>query len=189
MFESMAVFVIGVFFVVFFILAPVLWVISTYNRFKVLLVKISEADSGIDVALTKRYDTLTKLIDVVKAYAKHESVLFEKVVMLRGNMSMAEKTEASRVMDDAAKKLRFVAEDYPELRSSENYKQLQDAIVDAEDHLQAARRLYNMNVSSFNQAIAMLPASIIANFAKHTPREFFATDEVRRGDVDMKGLL
>jgi LemA protein len=170
------------------VLCTAVWAISVSNRFKVLLVKIGEADSGIDVALTKRYDTLTKLINVVNAYAKHESVLFEKVVMLRANMGVEEKTEASRIMDNAAKKLHVVAENYPELRSSENYKQLQDAIVDAEDHLQAARRVYNMNVSSFNQAIAVFPASIIANRASHTPRVFFAADEAKRADVDMKGL-
>ena len=74
--------------------AALIWAISTTNRFKVLLIKITEADSGIDVALTKRYDTLTKLIDVVKAYAKHETELFERVINLRSGMSIAEKSEA-----------------------------------------------------------------------------------------------
>lgn len=69
----------------------VIWIISTSNRFKILLVKISEASSGIDVALTKRYDTLTKIMDVVRAYAKHETETFEKVIKLRAGMSIAEK--------------------------------------------------------------------------------------------------
>jgi LemA protein len=171
--------------VVVFVLYPVLWAIGMSNRFKILLVKIGEADSGIDVALTKRYDTLTKLVDVVKAYAKHESGVLKKITGLRANMSMTEKAEASRLMDDATKRLNIVAEDYPELRSSENYKQLQNAIVDAEDHLQAARRVYNMNVSSFNQAIVVFPASIIANSAGHTQKEFFEAEEAKRPDVKM----
>jgi len=82
-----------------------------------------------------------------------------------------------------AKQLNVIAEGYPELRSSENYRQLQDAIVDAEDHLQAARRVYNMNVSAFNQSIVQFPASIIANRAGHTPREFFEIEEKKRADV------
>lgn len=165
------------------LLAIVIWAISTSNRFKVLLVKITESDSGIDVALTKRYDTLTKLVDVVKGYAKHETELFEKVIKLRSGMSIAEKNEANHIMDEASKKISVLAENYPELRSNENFKQLQGAIVEVEDHLQAARRVYNMNVSSFNQAIALFPASIIANNAKHTQKEFFQAEEIKRTDV------
>ena len=167
------------------IIAVVIWAISTSNRFKILLVKIRESDSGIDVALTKRYDTLTKMIDVVKAYAKHETELFEKIIRLRSGMSMAEKNEANLLMDETAKRINVVAENYPELRSSENFKQLQDAIMDTEAHLQAARRVYNMNVSSFNQAIAVFPASIIADSARHTPKDFFEADEIRRADVQI----
>ncbi len=165
------------------VIAITIWVISTSNRFKVLLVKITEADSGIDVALTKRYDTLTKLIDVVKAYAGHETELFEKIVRLRSGMSMTEKIEANHLMDEASKRINVLAENYPELRSSENYKQLQVAIVEVEDHLQAARRVYNMNVSSFNQSIAVFPASIIAIKAHYTPKDFFEAEEIKRADV------
>jgi LemA protein len=164
--------------------AALIWAISTTNRFKVLLIKITEADSGIDVALTKRYDTLTKLIDVVKAYAKHETELFERVINLRSGMSMSEKSEVNLAMDTAAKQINLLAESYPELRSSENYKQLQAAIVDAEDHLQAARRVYNMNVSAFNQAIVMFPASLLAR--KHSPKEFFEAEEIKQTDVRIK---
>ena len=169
--------------IVILVIIAVCWGISASNRFKVLLVKIKEADSGIDVALTKRYDTLTKTIDVVKAYAKHETELFTKVIELRAGMTTAEKSAANQSMDDIAKKINVVAEAYPELRSSENYKQLQETIADAEDHLQAARRVYNMNVSSFNQAIAVFPGSIIANSAHHTAKEFFEAGEVKRSDV------
>lgn len=165
------------------VVGAVVWVISTSNRFKILLVKINEADSGIDVALTKRYDTLTKLVDVVKAYTKHETDLFERVIQLRSHMSIAEKSEANQAMDEVIGRINVVAENYPELRSSENYRQLQSAIVDAEDHLQAARRVYNMNVSSFNQAITVFPASLLAG--SHSPQEFFEADEIKRSDVAM----
>lgn len=168
------------------IVAVIGWVINTINRFQVLLVKIREADSGIDVALAKRYDTLTKLIDVVKAYAKHETEAFGQVIRLRSGMDIAEKAATSRQMDEAAEKIRIIAESYPALRSSENYKQLQEAIMDAEDHLQAARRVYNMNVSSFNQAIVQFPASVIANRAHHTPILFFEAEAIKRVDIEIK---
>ena len=159
------------------------WVIATSNRFKTLLVKITEADSGIDVALTKRYDTLTKLIDVVKAYARHESELLSVTIKLRSGMDVTEKAEVNRQMDATTEKIKILAEAYPELRSSENYRQLQVAIIDAEDHLQAARRVYNMNVSTFNQSIVMFPASIIANRMRYGVKPFFAAEEVKRADV------
>lgn len=168
-----------------FVVIAVVWIISTSNRFKILLVKIKEADSGIDVALTKRYDTLTKLLDVVKGYTKHETELFEKVIKLRSGMSISEKNEANHVMDETVRRINVIAENYPELRSAGNYKQLQDAIIDAEDHLQAARRVYNMNVSAFNQAIVVFPSSIIANSAHHTAKELFSSEEDKRADVPM----
>jgi len=169
--------------VVSMVIVVVIWAITTANRFKTLLVKIAEADSGIDVALTKRYDTLTKLIDVVRSYARHETETMGKLVELRAGMRMAEKAELSGQYDALAQRLHVIAEAYPQLNSSENYRQLQAAIVDTEDHLQAARRVYNMNVSSFNQAIAVFPDSMIANQAHYTPQEFFATQESKREDV------
>lgn len=165
------------------LIAAIVWVIAASNRFRTLLVKITEADSGIDVALTKRYDTLTKLIDVVKAYARHESELLSVTIRLRSGMDVTEKAEVSRQMDTAANKIKVIAEGYPELRSSENYRQLQDAILGAEDQLQAARHAYNTNVSSFNQSIVRFPASILANRMHYGVKAFFSAEEVKRADV------
>ncbi|MDD4599504.1 hypothetical protein SDC9_03943 [bioreactor metagenome] len=167
-------------------IAAVIWSIDVSNRFKTLLVKIAEADSGIDVALTKRYDTLTKLLDVVRAYAKHEMETLGKLVEMRSGLGITEKAELSSQYDALRQRLQVIAEAYPELKSSENYQQLQNAIVDAEDHLQAARRVYNMNVSSFNQAIVVFPDSIIANRANHKSKEFFAAEASKRADVMIK---
>ena len=107
--------------------AIVVWLVSTSNEFRTMLVRIKEADSGIDVALTKRYDTLTKMMDVVRAYAKHEVDTIQKTIELRQGMSVAEKADCSRKLDGASESLRVIAEAYPELRSSENYRVLEDA--------------------------------------------------------------
>jgi LemA protein len=162
------------------------WIINTSNRFKIMKVKIGEADAGIDVALQKRYDTLTKLMQTVKAYAKHEIDTLTKMVELRQGLSgatISEKADYAHKLDDAAAQIQVVAESYPELRSSDNYRQFQDAILDSEDHLQAARRLYNNNVSAFNQAIVVFPASIIANASHFAPMAFFEIEEAKRQDV------
>ena len=162
------------------------WYISTMNRFARLLVKIREADSGIEVALTKRFDTLSKLLDVTRAYAKHEADTLSGIVQLRNGMSMAERTAANVKMDELAGRINVMAEAYPELRSSENFRELQAAITEAEEHLQAARRIYNMNVSAFNQLLVSWPASIVGHILHHTAREFFAAEEHKKQDVNME---
>ena len=162
--------------VILFIIA--IWYISTSNKLNRAIVKIDESLSGIDVALTKRYDVLTKMIDVVKSYAKHEKETLFEVIKLRENMSMKEKNEANHAMDENFKKINIIAENYPELKSSENYKTLQQSIVDVEEHLQAARRLYNSNVSLFNQLLVSFPTSSIAKNKGMVKKEFFEADEI-----------
>ncbi len=165
------------------ILIFVIWYISTCNKLNRSVVKIDEALSGIDVALTKRYDVLTKMIDVVKAYSKHEKETLFEVINLRKDMSIKERSDANRAMDENIKKINVVAESYPELKSSENYKTLQQSIADVEEHLQAARRLYNSNVSLYNQLLVSFPTSTIAKNRGMTKKEFFEADEVKKEDV------
>jgi LemA protein len=161
------------------------WLISTGNKFKRSALKIDEALSGIEVALTKRFDTLTKMLDIAKGYAKHEQEAFTQVIALRKGMSVDELQSASAQLDRTAAQINAVAEGYPELRSSDVFVELQGGVRDAEEHLQAARRLYNSNVTAYNTAIVMYPASIIAN-AKHLKkRELFAADEAKKADVKM----
>ncbi|HWP52167.1 MAG TPA: LemA family protein [Clostridia bacterium] len=168
------------------IVVPLIWWIATGNKFKQLLVKISEAGAGIDVALTKRYDTLSKLLDITNAYAKHEVETFEKIVNLRKSMTLSEKALFSEQLDHMRSRLNVVAENYPELKSSENFKQLQVSAADVEEHLQAARRLYNANVSLLNQLVVSFPISIVANSMKISQQDFFAAEEAKKADVAMK---
>ena len=164
----------------------VLWYIITSNTLNKAIVKIEEADSGIDVALTKRYDVLTKMLDTVKGYAKHEKELIIETVNLRKGMSMEEKNAANNKMSEAFSKLNVVAENYPDLKASENFKVLQQSITDVEEHLQAARRLYNANISSFNQMIVTFPTSIVASTKGLTKKEFFEAEETKKQDVKIE---
>ncbi len=170
-------------FIVVIILIIIGYIISISNRLNRSIVKIDEASSGIDVALTKRYDVLTKMIDVVKGYAKYEQETIFKTIELRENMSMQEKNKANADMEDNFAKINALAENYPELKANENYKTLQQAIADVEEHLQAARRLYNANVSSYNQKLVTFPSSIIANSKGLVKREFFNAEDKKREDV------
>jgi LemA protein len=167
------------------ILIIISWYISTLNKLNITLVKIDESLSGIDIALTKRYDVLTKMIEVVKSYSTHEKETLFEVIKLRKNMSIREKKELNSSMDENFKKINIVAENYPELKSSDNYKALQQSIADVEEHLQAARRLYNSNVSSYNQLLVSFPTSSIAKSKGMTKKEFFEVDEIKKEDVKL----
>ena len=163
------------------VLVIVYWCIRTVNGFKKKEIRVEEGLSGVEVALTKRYDMLTKMLDTAKGYMAHESELFAKVIELRRGMSVAEMNDAQQQMDSLSGKLFAVAENYPELRSSDVFVELQRGIRDAEEHLQAARRLYNSSVTAYNTAIAMFPAKILAG--SHQPKEFFAAGAGKREDV------
>ncbi len=159
----------------------VIWMIATINGFKRREIKIAECLSGIEVALTKRYDMLTKLLDTAKGYMSHEEELFTKVIALRRGMSAEELQDADKQIGEMSAKFFAVAEGYPELKSAEIFSDLQAGIRDAEEHLQAARRLYNASVTDYNTSIAMFPASILAGGRQ--AKEFFAAEESKREDV------
>lgn len=163
-----------------------IWWIGTSNSFRRRLIKIDEAKSGIEVALTKRYDMLTKLLDTAKGYAAHEKDVIYETINLRRGMTIAEMQEASSKIDKLAQKLNVVAEAYPQLRSSDVFVNLQHGVIDAEEHLQAARRLYNSSVSSFNMAIAVFPSNIVARSQNLAPKEFFEADERAKSNVQIR---
>ena len=160
-----------------------LWRIKTSNDFKRKEIRVEEGLSGVEVALTKRCDMLSKMMDTAKGYMAHESELFTRVIQLRRGMSIAELNDAQQQMDSLSGRFFAVAEGYPELRSSAVFTELQRGIRDAEEHLQAARRLYNTNVTAYNTAIAMFPAKLLAGGRK--PKEFFAAEESKREDVKL----
>lgn len=161
------------------------WWIGTSNNFKRKKIKIEEALSGIEVALTNRFDKLTKLLDVAKGFAKHEQETFSQVISMRKGMNIGELNQCCSQMDTVAARINAVAEAYPELRSAETFTELQSAIRTAEQHLQAARRLYNSNVTLYNTAIAVFPTSIVAGAMNLQNAEFFVADEAKKADVQM----
>ena len=175
----------GVIIIIAVVVIVLVWFISISNKLNRAIVKIDEADSDIDVALTKRYDTLTKMVDVVKGYAKHEKETIFEVINLRKGMSVQEKEEASKKMDAMQGQINVLAEAYPELKSSENYNTLQKAIAEVEEHLQASRRMFNANVSSFNQMIVTFPTSVVAGMKGLSKKDFFEADDVKKEDVKM----
>lgn len=133
------------------------WYIIVLNKIKKAKLKVEEASSNIDVALTKRHDTLTKMLDVVKGYTKHEKETLFKVVNLRNGMNIKEKEEAIEILNDNYEQIKIIAENYPDLKSNENYITLQNSISEVEDSLQIARKAYNNNATNYNKILLSFP--------------------------------
>lgn len=171
--------------IIVIVVLAVLWYIGVMNSIKTLGLKVKEGESGIDVALTKRYDTLTKMLDVVKGFQAHEKATLTELVKLRSGMSMSERNAANKNMDEVTSQINVLAENYPELKSSNNFATLQNTISDVEEHLQAARRLYNSNVNAYNAKIVVFPNSIVAKNIGAVEKPYFEAEEVKRQDVKM----
>jgi LemA protein len=145
-------------------------IISARNR-------CDEAWSGIDVQLKRRHDLVPNLVESVKGYATHERATFEKVTQARAAAMQAsgpeEASGAETALSQALGGLRVVAEQYPELRATENFQQLQRQLSELEDEIQASRRIYNSNVQNYNTKIQQFPTSVIANQGGFEAKPFF----------------
>lgn len=155
----------------------VLWLILNYNRFITLRNRIKEAWADIDVQLKRRYDLIPNLVETVKGYAMHERELLEKVTQARtqamGAQTIKDRGDAENVLSQTLKSLFAVSENYPDLKASQNFLELQRELTDTEDKIQAARRFYNGNVRDFNTTLESFPQNAVAGIFKFKPAEFF----------------
>jgi len=159
----------------------VLWVVVVYNGLIKRRNRTKEAWADIDVQLKRRYDLIPNLVETVKGYAIHERELFEKVTEARtramGAKSIKERSDAENALSSTLKTLFAVSENYPQLRASENFLELQKELTDTEDKIQAARRFYNNNVMELNTKIESFPANIIASTFGFKQMELFELAE------------
>ena len=129
---------------------------------------------------------IDKMIEVVKGYVKHEQETLFKVIQVRENMNIKELKEANSSIDEGFNKVNALVENYPNLKADENFKVLQKTIVDVEEHLQAARRMYNSNVSLYNQLVESFPTNVIANANGMKKRDFFEAENKAKEKVNVK---
>ncbi|MFH2035558.1 MAG: LemA family protein, partial [Candidatus Zixiibacteriota bacterium] len=161
--------------------------ISIYNSLVRLKNNIKKAWSNIDVLLKQRHDELTKLLETVKGYMKHEREVLEKVTQARTAFmdakSVPDKANASNMMTGALKTLFAVAENYPELKADRSFNQFQNRISDIENQIADRREFYNDSVNTFNIRIEQIPDMFIARMLVYTAKELFQVAESDRQDV------
>lgn len=169
----------------------VIWLIGIYNGLIKNKNRAEEAWSDIEVQLKRRYDLIPNLVNTVKAYASHERELFEKVTQARSRAMTAntttEKAEAENALSSTLKSLFAVAENYPDLKATQNFLQLQDELSDTENKIQAARRFYNGNARDYNIKLEVFPTNLIAGSLGFKKKEFFGLDnEAEREPVKIE---
>ena len=169
----------------------IFWIIVVFNGLVVLKNRAKEAWSDIDVQLKRRYDLIPNLVETVKGYAIHERELFEKVTQARsaamGAKGAHEKAQAENFLSATLKSLFAVSENYPDLKASVNFLELQRELTDTEDKIQASRRFYNTNVRDLNIKIESFPANLVANALGFKQMELFETaSEAERQSVSVK---
>ncbi len=168
----------------------ILWFLATYNGLVTLRNRVREAWSQIDVQLKRRSSLIPNLVETVKGYAKHEKSVFEGVTKARSAMmgatSLSDKAKANDQLSGALKSLFAVAEAYPELKASDNFKQLQDEISDTETKVAASRQFYNTNVLDLNNSLETIPNVWFANIFGFTKEQFFQATDEEKADVQVK---
>lgn len=162
------------------VVAIVAFLIAMYNGLVQLRVRADSSWSDIDVQLKRRHDLIPNLVETVKGYAAHEKGTFEDIAKFR-SMAMqastpAEKGAAEGQLTMALKSLFAVAENYPQLRASEQFTSLQAALQEVEDSIQNARRYYNAVVRDYNTKLQSFPTNILGGMFGFQQKQFFQVD-------------
>jgi len=164
-----------------------IWIVAVFNSLVRKRNRVKNAWSDIEVQLKRRYDLVPNLVETVKGYKEYEASVLENVTKARtsamSQSSVASRAQAEDMLSAALKSLFAVAENYPQLKASENFQKLQDQLSSLENDIQSARRYYNAAVRELNNAIQVFPASIVARIFGFKQAEFFGVDESEKEAV------
>lgn len=170
------------------VVLALLWLVFAYNNLISLRNRTKEALSDITVQTKRRYDFIPNVVSAVKGYAKHESKVFTEVTQARNAAMNAkgldEKAKAENQLTDTIKSLFAVAENYPQLRATENFSKLQDELSETENKIEASRRFYNGNVRDLNTKIQVFPTNIFARKLGFTEMDLFDVSASQKKQVE-----
>lgn len=167
-----------------------IYILLTYNGLIRLRNKLEEAFSTMDVYLKKRWDLVPNLVETVKGYAKHEKETFENVVNLRSNaydtLSQGDKMDINNRLTAGLSKIMALAENYPDLKSSDNFLNLSANLSKVEEDIANSRKYYNAVVKLMNNKVQMFPSNIIAKLFGFKEGSMFEASEVERENVKVE---
>lgn len=168
--------------IVLIVVVILLWFISTNNKFRRVEVKIDEAYSDMDASIARRYNDVRDTFAAAKQYMKQEEHTLVESLKYRSGMSASELSEVNQKINECLMVLSSVEERYPELHGAPLFANVQSTVHETEEGLLASRRIYNSNVSIYNQMLVVFPSSIIGGICHFQKKEFFkATEEEKKG--------
>lgn len=163
------------------------YIFILYNSLVKLENKVNEAFSTMDVYLKKRWDLIPNIVKVVKSYAKHEKETLKEVIELRNSsydeLSNDEKINTNKVLDNGINKIIALAENYPDLKANENFKDLTNQLIKIEDEIANSRKFYNGVVRIFNNKVEMFPNNIFTKFLGYKSKVMFKANEEERKNI------
>ena len=165
----------------------ILVLLIQYNSITKLKMKVIQSKSGIDVYLQQRFDLIPNLVKVVKGYMDYEKETLQKIIELRTQYNETKDIKISETLNNQLNNIVAVAENYPELKASEQFLNLQKNLSKIESQLQAARRIYNNDVTKYNTKINIIPYNIIATiFGFEEEYLFQISKENAKNNIDIK---
>ncbi|MFH1592251.1 MAG: LemA family protein [Candidatus Woesearchaeota archaeon] len=180
---------VGLWIVIIILVVVVLWIIFTYNALVRLRNRIENAWAQIDVQLKRRYNLIPNLVEAVKGYMKHERGVLTEITKARSSLmkgGVKSRAEASNQITDALKTIFAVAENYPQLKASTNFMNLQEELSGTESKIAYSRQFYNDSVLSLNQKVQTFPSKIIAGMFSFKEKEYFEVEEAAKKPVKVK---
>lgn len=166
---------------------------TVYNSLVRKRNETENAFGAIDAMLKKRYDLIPNLVATVQQYAEHEKSTFAQITEMRNkayaSLSTQEKAQLDSALSQACTRFFAVAENYPQLKASQNFEQLQRALNETEEQLSAARRTYNASVTDYNNTVQSFPSNLLAGMFGFTRKEVLTIPEQERATPDVKNLF
>ena len=162
------------------------YILITFNTLIISKNKVKQAKSSIDIYLTKRFDLIPNLVSCVKGYMKHEKEVNEKIAELRTVYKETKNINSGAELNYIFNNLMAIAENYPDLKAGEQFLNLQKNLSRVESELQAARRLYNSEVTMYNNKVQSIPSNIIAKLFGFKTEDLFKSDEEIKKNIKIE---
>ena len=165
----------------------IIMILTIYNNLVKARNKVKQAESGIDVYLNQRFDLIPNLVECVKAYSEHEQNIFTEITNLRTAYTKRNKNiKTAENLNNKMNELIAIAESYPDLKAGEQYLNLQRNLTKLESQLQAARRIYNNEVTNYNNKISTIPSNIVASLFGFKEANLFEIEEYKKENINIK---
>lgn len=172
--------------IIILIMYLIMYLVIKFNFFKKKKLQVEQAQKTVDIYLKQRFDLIPNLVEVVKSEKEYEKEVLESLVKLRTESAKDSKLSEKAKLNEEYNRVLLLAENYPELKANKSFLNLQKQLTKMENQLQAARRIYNVEVTEYNTAIVTVPTNIIARMFGFKRVEFFEVTDEEKGNVSVK---